>query len=112
MIRRAAIRMLKRFGFTVLLASDGAEAVELFRERFDEIACVLLDLNMPRMGGEEAFEELRKIKGDVPVILSSGYSELESTKRFGDKGLTGFLHKPFKPASLREKLRKALGNGE
>jgi two-component system cell cycle sensor histidine kinase/response regulator CckA len=71
---------------------------------------VLLDLKMPRMDGEEAFKELRKIKRDVPVILSSGYNEQESTERFGDKGLAGFLHKPYKAASLREKLRKALGD--
>ena len=73
MVRSVAARMIERTGFSVLTASHGAEAVELFRERHDEIACVLLDLNMPHMDGEETFEELRKISGDVPVILSSGY---------------------------------------
>ena len=110
MVRRAATRMLKRFGFSVLPASDGVEAVELFRERHDEIACVLLDLKMPRMAGQETFDELRRIRGDVPVILSSGYSEHESTVRFGDKGLAGFLQKPYGVAELRDKVREVLGD--
>ncbi len=67
---------------------------------------------MPHMDGEETFEELRKIKDDVPVILSSGYSEQEPTEQFGGKGLAGFLQKPYQVASLKEKLRKALGDGE
>ena len=112
MVRSIAVQMLKLFAFSVLTASDGVEAVEMFRERHDEIACVLLDLTMPRMDGEEAFEELRKISDDVPVILSSGYSEQDATEQFGDKGLAGFLQKPYEVASLKSKLRKALGNGE
>jgi two-component system cell cycle sensor histidine kinase/response regulator CckA len=109
MVRAATTRMLEHFGFSVLTASDGIEAVALFRERRDEIDCVLLDLNMPNMGGEESYDEIRKISSDVPVILSSGYGEQESAKRFGERGLAGFIQKPYKLSRLGETLRNALG---
>jgi CheY-like chemotaxis protein len=109
MVRTTTARLLNHFGFSVLTASDGIEAVALFRERHDEIDCVLLDLNMPYMGGEESYEEIRKISGGVPVILSSGYGEQESAKHFGERGLAGFIQKPYELSSLRETLRKALG---
>jgi len=109
MVRRVVVRILKRAGFRVLTAEDGIEAVALFRELHAEIDGVLLDLKMPRLDGEETFIELRKIKHDVRVILSSGYSEHESTKRWGDKGLAGFLQKPYQIASLRQKLRECFG---
>ncbi len=111
-IRVVASRMLKRFGFSVLMASDGVEAIELFLERHDEIDCVLLDLKMPRMDGEETFNELRRIRNDVCVVLSSGFSEEECTARFSDKGLAGFVQKPYLLDDLREKLRNAVRGGK
>jgi PAS domain S-box-containing protein len=110
MLLRATTRMLGRLGFTVITASDGVNAVKLFRERQQEIACVLLDVVMPRMGGEETFEKLRQIRPDVLVIMTSGFSEQESTKLLGAKGLAGFIEKPYEPASLAEKLREVLGS--
>ena len=110
MVRNVVAHMLELLGFSVLTASDGAEAVELFRERHDEIACVLLDLTMPRMDGEETFRELRRISDDVRVILSSGYGEQVSTERFGATGLAGFLQKPYEVARLKEKLREVGGD--
>jgi two-component system cell cycle sensor histidine kinase/response regulator CckA len=110
MVRTVTVRMLERLGFTVLTASNGVEAVERFREHASEIVCVLLDLKMPHMDGEEAFEELRRVASDVTVILCSGYSELESVERFSDKGLAGFLQKPFGTARLKETLQAALGS--
>ena len=65
--------MLERLGVNVILAEDGREAVEVFRARHNEIDCVLLDLTMPNLDGEEAFKEMKEIRNDVRVILSSGY---------------------------------------
>ncbi|MBW2293238.1 MAG: PAS domain S-box protein [Deltaproteobacteria bacterium] len=103
-------QMLERLGFDVLDASDGREALRMFREHAQEIACVLLDLTMPQMDGEEAFREIRNIDPNVPIVLCSGYSEQEATQRFADKGLAGFIQKPFSMAALREKLTKVLGS--
>lgn len=86
--------MLEKLGFSVITAEDGREAVGSYRLRDREIAFVMLDLTMPRMNGEEAFRELRRMDPGVQVILSSGYSEQEISARFAGKGLTGFILKP------------------
>ncbi len=112
MVRRVATQMLELVGFSVLTAPDGAAGIELLRQRHDEIACVLLDLEMPRMNGVQTCDEMRRAKVDVPVILSSGYSEQESTKRFGTQCLAGFLQKPYELTTLQAKLREVLGERE
>jgi len=108
-VRSIGKRMLERAGFVVLTAVDGRQAVELFRGHADEIACVLLDLTMPHMDGEETFRALRQIRRDVPVVLTSGYNEQDVISRFAGKGLAGFIHKPFQNAALIAKLREAIG---
>ncbi len=108
-IRSLGTRMLERFGLTVLTASDGREALEIFKERPDDITCVILDLTMPHMDGEEAFRELRKIRRDVRVIMSSGYNEQEITHRFPGQGPDGFIQKPYQLDNLAVKLKEVLG---
>ncbi len=107
-IRSIAEMILNRVGFTVVTASDGREALAVFKEHQNEITAVLLDLTMPYVDGEECFREIRNIRSDVPVILSSGYSEQEATKRFAGKGLAGFLKKPYEVNALLEKMFDAL----
>jgi PAS domain S-box-containing protein len=67
--------LLRGFGFEVIVARDGLEAVDAFRARSAEIDVVLLDLTMPRMNGLETLEQLRRIAPAVRVILTSGYGE-------------------------------------
>ncbi|MEJ2157257.1 MAG: transporter substrate-binding domain-containing protein [Desulfobacteraceae bacterium] len=100
--------MLERIGFKVLTAADGAEAVEVFRQHTDEIVCVLLDLTMPRLNGEQVFSELRRINPQVSVILSSGYNEYDATQRFSGKGLAGFIQKPYNSATLTAKIKHVM----
>jgi CheY-like chemotaxis protein len=100
--------MLRRLGFTVLPAADGLSAVEIFRQRADDIDCILLDLTMPNMDGERTFHELYRIRPEVPTIVMSGYTEEEINSRFEEITPVGFLQKPFQLASLGESLRKAL----
>jgi DNA-binding NtrC family response regulator len=64
------------------------------------------------MSGSETFENMRKEDPQVPVILTSGYTEEEATDRFQDRGLAGFLAKPFSPKQLRETLDRALSRGK
>jgi CheY-like chemotaxis protein len=109
-VRVGASQALKQLGFSVITAADGAEAVERFRAHREEIRCVLLDLKMPRMDGEEALPELQRIRSDVPVILSSGYSEHDCARQRAASGLVGFLPKPYALAELRRKLRETLGS--
>lgn len=108
-VRLLTRAMLERQGFKVLCAADGIEGVEVFRDADTEIACVILDLTMPRMDGEACFEALRQIKEDVRVILASGYNEQELSQRYAGRGLAGFIQKPFNKKELKEKLTEVLG---
>jgi CheY-like chemotaxis protein len=67
-----------------------------------------MDLTMPRMDGRQAFVELRRIRGDVRVVLMSGFNEQEALSQFSGKGLAGFLPKPFQFDQVSETLRRAL----
>ncbi len=101
-------KMLNRLGFHVLTASNGVEALGLFGQMADEVCCVILDLTMPNMNGVDCFRELRRIRTDVPVLLSSGFNEKEATQRFVGKGLAGFVQKPYRFATLATKLSEVL----
>jgi len=107
-VRRVASRVLERAGFTVLTAEDGVAGVELFAKHAEGITCVLLDLAMPRMGGEETFRKMREIRNDAMVILSSGYGEEDVARRFRESGLAGYLQKPYRAAGLIAKFRHVL----
>lgn len=107
-IRQLGLVTLEKVGLNVITAVDGEEAVEIYKKRNKEINLVLMDLTMPKLGGEEAFRKLQNIRSDVKVILSSGYSEQESTKKFNNIGLQGFLQKPYKPTDLIEKIKSVL----
>jgi CheY-like chemotaxis protein len=107
-VRRTAKSMLERNGYTVVLAENGEEGVELFNVLADKVSAVLLDMTMPVMNGEEAFSRLRRIRPDVKVILSSGYNEVEAIRRFTGKGLAGFIQKPYTSIALAEKIRSVL----
>jgi PAS domain S-box-containing protein len=110
-VRTVGRNMLQHIGFRVVTAADGREAVEIFRQQPAQIACVVLDLTMPHMGGEETFRELRRIRPDTCVLLSSGYNEDEVADRFAGKGLAGYIQKPYRLAQLRSKLRALLQTG-
>jgi signal transduction histidine kinase len=108
-VRAVGRRMLELSGFAVLTAADGREALRVFTEHRREITCVVLDLTMPQMDGEETLRELRLIQSDVRVVLSSGYDEGEIIGRFRGKGLAGFVQKPYDAATLVAEVGQAMG---
>jgi PAS domain S-box-containing protein len=110
-VRLVAEQMLVYAGFEVLLASSGATGIELFRERADTIGCVLLDLTMPIMDGEEVFHALQAIRPTIPIILMSGYSEQEVRRRFDGPAPAGFIQKPFTFKALQAKVQRAVAAG-
>jgi signal transduction histidine kinase/ActR/RegA family two-component response regulator len=87
-------KALEAFGFTVLIARDGVEAVEVFRQHEAEIRLVLSDLSMPRMDGWETLSALRKIAPGLPVILCSGYSKAQVMEGRHPELPEAFLSKP------------------
>ena len=108
MIRTLCAHMLERLGFESLLAADGRQALEIYREHLNEISLVLLDLSMPQMDGEETLRKLRLLDPQVPVVFSSGYAEQDITSRLAGQNLAGFVQKPYTLRLLRERLREAL----
>jgi len=107
-VRELLGHVLPKCGLSVIMANDGQEAVELFREHAPTIAAVLLDLTMPGIGGLEAFVEMRKIRPDARILLSSGYSAVDVAARFEGQEVDGFLQKPYEPEALIQKLRELL----
>jgi CheY-like chemotaxis protein len=107
-VRGIGAEMLSELGFTAITANDGREAAAAFKANPD-IAFVILDLTMPHMDGEQCFRELRLLKPDVRVIMSSGYNEQEVSQKFVGKGLAGFIQKPYRLSILQEVIRKITG---
>jgi two-component system, cell cycle sensor histidine kinase and response regulator CckA len=100
--------ILKRLGYRVITALGGREALEIYKARKDEIDLVILDMIMPGMSGGDTFNELKEIRPDVIVVLSSGYSLNGQAKHILDRGCSGFIQKPFSLRDLSIKLRQIL----
>ena len=107
-VRNLTAIMLKRLGFQVLTAPDGQEGLAVFEAHRGEIGLVVLDLTMPRLDGKETFHQMRQLDPSVRVVLSSGYSECEAETHFGDKGLKGFVQKPYTLAEFSDVVLHAL----
>jgi signal transduction histidine kinase/CheY-like chemotaxis protein len=99
-VRRTARATLERLGYEVVVAENGRQGLDAFRRLADRVDLVLLDMTMPVMSGEETFRELRIIRPEIKVILSSGYNEVEAIRHFTGKGLAGFVQKPYTSARL------------
>jgi CheY-like chemotaxis protein/anti-sigma regulatory factor (Ser/Thr protein kinase) len=108
-VRGVVHAMLETLGYEVIEAKDGHEAVEIFRRRAGEIDLVILDLVMPRLTGEAALGQMRRIAPSVPAILISGYDESGRIREIVGAGFGGFLQKPFRRQDLGKKVRELLG---
>jgi signal transduction histidine kinase len=107
-IRRTAKMILENRGMQVFVAETGPAAMEIFRQLTDRISVVLLDLTMPIMNGNDVLREIRTLRMDVPVIMSSGYDESEAMQRVNAGAVAGFIQKPYTASQLLEKVRGAL----
>ena len=107
-VRKTASELLRSLGYEVLDFGDPRAAIDHFESCAGEYDLVVLDMVMPRLNGEEVFRMLRTIRGDVPVVLCSGYALDESVVRLRREGLAGHLKKPFRREELREALESAL----
>lgn len=112
MVRETVKNMLEQGGYKVITVEDGQKAIDTYKVYKDRIDLVLLDMTMPIYDGEETFRELRRIKPDVKVILSSGYNEQDLMDRFVGKGLAGFIQKPFILSTLLKTIEAVLGKNE
>jgi len=107
-LREMAEGLLVHLGFTVLVAKDGIEAMEVYRQHQDEIRVVLCDLIMPRMNGWETLAALRELKPNIPIILASGYDKAQVMQGEHVERPQAFLQKPFRLQALKIALGAAL----
>ncbi len=108
LIRVTGKYMLEQMGYTVILAEDGLDAVEIFKMNKDEIDLVLMDMIMPKMNGSKAFYKMREIDSGCKVIISSGFTKDESLDELKKAGLSGFIQKPFRDYELSKLLVKTI----
>jgi CheY-like chemotaxis protein len=111
LVRELARDILKRHGFTVLMASGGEDAVERYRQNRDQIAAVVLDILMPDVDGVEAFRRIREINPEARVIISSGYDEGHAAETLLQQGASAFVQKPYRIAELLRVVREVIGKG-
>jgi two-component system cell cycle sensor histidine kinase/response regulator CckA len=103
-----AKQMLEKLGFSVLTATSGKEALEIFRNNKDKISLVVLDMIMPGMGAGGTCDALQVIDPAIKVLLSSGYGVDEQTSEVIKRGCKGFIQKPFNMQGLSEKIGEIL----
>ncbi|MBT4763244.1 MAG: response regulator [Bdellovibrionaceae bacterium] len=101
---------LDYYGYEVVSAMDGQEAVDLFKKSPDSFDCILMDLSMPRLSGQEAAIEINKLNPNVPIVIMSGYNENEFSENFDLSILTKSLQKPIGIKELIEALDSTLSN--
>jgi PAS domain S-box-containing protein len=107
-IREFAKQILRRFGYQVLLARSGEEALEIYKGRKDDIGLVLLDLGMPGIGGYTCLRELLKIDPSSQVMIASGYAIDNRMKGILQSGAAGYIGKPYQFRELLVKVRAVL----
>jgi signal transduction histidine kinase/ActR/RegA family two-component response regulator len=107
-VRELCLELLELFGYDTIGADNGEEGVQKFLKHQNRIDVVLLDLIMPKMDGFEAFAQLIRIKPDVKVVISSGFTIEALENKFKDSTPAGFLHKPYQMDKLREELDRVI----
>jgi PAS domain S-box-containing protein len=107
-IVKVCARLLQKFGYEVLTAAGGKQALELVRQHGAKISLVVLDMTMPEMSGRQTYEAMRKIMPGIKVLLCSGCSIEGHAQELLDSGCNGFLQKPFEAADLAAKVRNLL----
>jgi CheY-like chemotaxis protein len=111
-VRENIAKFLRGYGYTVIEARDGEEALEQFRSASNEVALLILDVLMPQKGGQEVAEEARRIRPDIRILFNSGYPlDLLQRKKILEEGVD-FFTKPISPRELLRKVREVLDGKE
>lgn len=109
-VRMIAKAFLSKLGFAVIEASNGKDALKLYQENAENIVLVVTDMGMPVMSGYELFRELKKIKPELPIIISSGFGDVDVSSKIPCDDIAGLISKPYSFDQLRE-IMKSVVNG-
>jgi CheY-like chemotaxis protein len=107
-IRDFCCQIFPQFGYNVLTAPTGEKALDLYKSEYKKIDLLILDLIMPGMGGRKCLEELLKINSYVKVLISSGYSVDEQTRKAIEAGASDFIKKPWETKQILKAINQAL----
>ncbi len=99
---------LEELGYVVTVCIDGSDALRLFQENPSQFDLVFTDQGMPNMTGKQLSQELLKIRPDIPIILSTGYSNVFSEEQAKAKGIRHYLTKPINLATLQQAINECL----
>ncbi|MDA3812522.1 MAG: PAS domain-containing protein [Spirochaetaceae bacterium] len=102
--------ILESLGYEVLLAENGRESVDLYKQNYSEISLVVMDMIMPEMNGSEAYLKMKEINDNCKVIISSGDTKNEKIDELMTLGLKGFIHKPYRINELSKLLDEVLNH--
>ena len=102
------IEALQALGYSVLLAENGEDAVEIYRSNPGQVDLVLLDMIMPKLGGHQAFYQIRAIDPHASILLSSGFVSEDEVHDLLQQGARGFLPKPHRLGDVARAIRHAL----
>jgi CheY-like chemotaxis protein len=108
MVSDVTTKILERFGYTVLAAGNGREALNLYEKQKDSISLVILDLIMPKMGGIRCLEKLREIDPEARILVTTGHSLVGVEEEAIEAGARGFLYKPFTIKQMLTAVREVL----
>ena len=101
-------QMLEKLGFAVLTATNGKEALDVYKINQNYIDFVVLDMIMPELSGAETYDRLKAINPEIKVLLSSGYSMNSQAEAILARGCKGFIQKPFNIEQISKKIREIL----
>jgi CheY-like chemotaxis protein len=108
MVRALGQAVREPCGYTVLMAKDGLQALEVYQAHQGEIPLVVLDVIMPQMGGQECLRRLREMDPQVRVLISTGYTVKGLAQELVAEGALGVVEKPFRIQDFATAVRAAL----
>lgn len=107
-LRHLAKDLLESYGYKILMAADGPEALDIYQSKYKEISLLLLDMVMPKMGGREVYQRALEINPKARVVFASGYCPPEEMEQVWEKSVMGFVQKPYQIEDLTSELRRVL----
>jgi two-component system, cell cycle sensor histidine kinase and response regulator CckA len=108
MLASAVKALLESEGYRVLIAKDGQEALEIYEREGQGIAISILDLQMPRLGGWEAFQKLREMDPKARVVIASGDLDRQQLLDMRESGIEGSIRKPYSAGDVMKTVRSIL----
>lgn len=109
-VREISTDLLESFGYDVVTADNGHQAVEYYSQHQSEIDLVIIDMIMPELNGRECFRAIRELNPEARAILSSGYSREGAVQEILNEGMLGFVQKPYRADQLCEAVADALSS--